>query len=190
MSASAIGPQFGRSCPDCASRGSASTSRAVGKKKKGPQTAESSNDGSPERFPRAPRLRVGRGLAFPRAALDPVAPAQARPSPIHSEAQSSFFTPQKKTLLIHVSISHPLVLHKPAGSACPRLRRRVCPAVPHAWRWGEAQTKRRSSFSWSLSSASKLPALRMASSSPRPGIAVEMAVVTVEGLAERPDFVG
>jgi hypothetical protein len=30
----------------------------------------------------------------------------------------------------------------------------------------------------------------MASSSPRPGIAVEMAVVTVEGLAERPDFVG
>jgi hypothetical protein len=30
----------------------------------------------------------------------------------------------------------------------------------------------------------------MASSSPRPGIAVEMAVVTVEGLAERPDPMG
>jgi hypothetical protein len=50
--------------------------------------------------------------------------------------------------------------------------------------------ERRSSFSRSLSPSSKLPALRMASSSPRPRIAVEMAVVAVEGLAERPDFVG
>ena len=93
----------GRSCPDCASRGSASTSRAVGKKKKGPQTAESSNDGSPERFPRAPRLRVGRGLASLGAALDPVAPAQARPSPILSEAQSTLYV-SDRTLFIHVSI--------------------------------------------------------------------------------------